>query len=136
LPASVQTLALNRRGVPDVSGTADQTTGLALYENGSWETAGGTSASAPLWAALGAIADQMAGHPLGFLNTALYQIAGSARYTQDFHDITVGNNSVNNAVNHVKGYNAVPGWDAVTGLGSPNAVNLLPDVITALNNQG
>lgn len=135
LPASVQTLARNRRGVPDVSGDADQTTGLAIYENGSWRTVAGTSASAPMWAALGAIADQMAGHPLGFLNTALYQIAGSARYTQDFHDITVGNNSVSGAVN-VQGYNAVPGWDAITGLGSPNAVNLLPDVITARNNQG
>ncbi|BCL81271.1 S53 family peptidase [Ktedonobacteria bacterium brp13] len=136
LPASVQTLSQNRRGVPDVSGNADQTTGLALYENGSWRTDAGTSASAPMWAALGAIADQMAGHPLGFLNTALYQIAGSARYTQDFHDITIGNNSVLAGGVKVKGYNAVPGWDAVTGLGSPNAVNLLPDVITALNNQG
>jgi len=136
LPASVQALSQNRRGVPDVSGNADPTTGLAMYENGSWSTAGGTSASAPMWAALGAIADQMAGHPLGFLNTALYQIEGSARYAQDFHDITIGNNSVTSGGVNVEGYNAVPGWDAITGLGSPNAVNLLPDVVTAVNNQG
>jgi subtilase family serine protease len=136
LSDSVQTLSQNRRGVPDVSGNADPTTGLAMYANGSWSTAGGTSASAPLWAALGAIADQMAGHPLGFLNTALYQIEGSARYTQDFHDITVGNNSIHSGGVNVEGYNAVPGWDAITGLGSPNAANLLPDVIATLNEQG
>src|SRR5579883_1394643 len=129
LPASVQSLLQNRRGLPDVSGNADPSTGLAMYEHGSWSTAGGTSASAPMWAALIAIANQMAGHPLGFINPALYKIALSARYSQDFHDITVGNNSVFGQGVQVEGYNAVPGWDAVTGLGTPNAVNLLPDLI-------
>jgi subtilase family serine protease len=129
LPASVQGLLQNRRGLPDVSGNADPSTGLAMYEHGSWSTAGGTSASAPMWAALIAIANQMAGHPLGFINPALYKIALSARYLQDFHDITVGNNSVFGQGVQVEGYNAVPGWDAVTGLGTPNAVNLLPDLI-------
>ncbi len=129
LPASVQSILQNRRGLPDVSGNADPSTGLAMYEHGSWSTAGGTSASAPMWAALVAIANQMAGHPLGFINPALYKIAASARYQQDFHDITVGNNSVTGQGVQVEGYNAVPGWDAVTGLGTPNAVNLLPDLI-------
>jgi len=55
------------RGVPDVSGDADPLTGLAIYY-GNWQLSGGTSASAPLWAAIASIADQIAGHPLGFLN--------------------------------------------------------------------
>lgn len=129
LPASAQSILQNRRGLPDVAGNADPSTGLAMYEHGSWSTAGGTSASAPMWAALVAIANQMAGHALGFINPALYKIAASARYQQDFHDITVGNNGVSGQGVQVEGYNAVPGWDAVTGLGTPNAVNLLPDLI-------
>jgi subtilase family serine protease len=127
LPSSVQNLLQKRRGVPDVSGDADPNTGLAIYQNGSWSLAGGTSASAPLWASLIAIANQMAGHPLGFINPGLYKLSSSASYGQDFHDITVGNNSFGS----VQGYDAVPGWDAITGLGSPNAVKLLPDLIAA-----
>jgi subtilase family serine protease len=127
LPASIQSLQQKRRGVPDVSGNANPSTGLAMYENGNWGTAGGTSASAPMWAALVAIANQMAGHPLGFINPALYKLGTSVHYGQDFHDITIGNNSNHN----VQGYDAVPGWDAITGWGSPNAVNLLPDLIAA-----
>lgn len=129
LPASVQSQLKNKRGVPDVAGNADPETGLAMYEDGSWGTAGGTSASAPLWASLMAIADQMAGHALGFINTSLYKIAGSSHYHQDFYDTTAGNNSVDSDGVVIKGYNAVAGWDAVTGLGSPNASQLLPDLI-------
>ena len=116
----------------DVSGNADPGTGLAMYENGSWSTAGGTSAAAPMWAALIAIADQMAGHPLGFINTALYKISTSTRYLQDFHDITSGDNSSGEVV----GFSAIPGWDPITGLGTPNAVNLLPDLITTTKSSG
>jgi subtilase family serine protease len=130
LPASVQSLMQKRRGLPDVSGDADPNTGLAMYEKGAWSTAGGTSASAPLWAALAAIADQMAGHALGFINPALYKIASESNYQRDFHDITVGNNSVATNGTEVQGYSATTGWDPITGLGSPNAVNLLPDLIT------
>lgn len=133
LPASVQSLMQHRRGVPDIAGNADPSTGLAIYDKGHWNTAGGTSASAPMWAALIAIADQMAGHPLGFINPALYKLAGTARYQQDFHDITIGNNSTNTGTAQVEGYNAVPGWDAITGLGSPNTANLLSDLIAASN---
>jgi subtilase family serine protease len=126
-------LSPKARGVPDVSADADPDTGLAMYEAGSWNTAGGTSASTPLWAALVAIADQMANHPLGFLNTTLYQLALSTHYQQDFHDITTGNNSVNSGDVRVEGYNAGVGWDPITGLGSPDAVHLLPDLIAAAN---
>src|SRR5579863_7992408 len=92
LPASVQSELNHRRGVPDVAADADPSTGLAIYFSGQWALAGGTSAAAPLWAGLMAIADQMVGHPLGFINPTLYKLAGSSRYAQDFHDIASGNN--------------------------------------------
>ncbi len=62
LPASVQSALNHRRGVPDVSAPADPSTGLAIYLQGQWGLAGGTSASAPFWASIDAIANQMAGH--------------------------------------------------------------------------
>jgi subtilase family serine protease len=127
LPSSVQQLLNHRRGVPDVAADADPNTALAVYSQG-WQLIGGTSATAPLWAAIAAIANQVAGHPLGFLNTALYKLASSATYTRDFHDITQGNNSVQVDGTTVPGYNAAPGWDPVTGLGSPDAENLIPDL--------
>ncbi len=132
LPSAVQSELQNRRGVPDIAGDADPLTGLVMYQDGSWGLAGGTSASAPLWAALIAIANQMAGHSLGFINPALYTLAMSSHYAQDFHDITVGNNDVNYKGVEVPGYPAVKGWDPVTGLGTPNAGQLLPDLIATL----
>jgi subtilase family serine protease len=134
LPTSVQNQLNNRRGVPDVAGDADPSTGLAFYmSDGGWNLAGGTSASAPLWAAFMAIANQMAGHPLGFINPALYKLAASSVYTQDFHDITNGDNSVDRDGVQVQGYPAVTGWDPVTGLGTPVLDKLLPDLIAALH---
>ncbi len=132
LPSSVQSELQNRRGVPDVAGDADPLTGLAFYQDGAWMLTGGTSASAPLWAALIAVANQMAGHSLGFINPALYKMAMTSHYAQDFRDITVGNNDVNYKGVSVQGYPAVQGWDPVTGLGTPNAEQLLPDLIAAL----
>ncbi len=134
LPASVQNQLSNRRGVPDIAGDADPSTGLAFYiSGGGWNLAGGTSASAPLWAAFIAIANQMAGHPLGFINPTLYKLAASSAYTQDFNDITTGDNSINNDKAQVQGYPAVTGWDPVTGLGTPILDKLLPDLIAAMH---
>lgn len=133
LPASVQNLLKNRRGVPDVAGDANPSTGLAIYTSGEWTLGGGTSASAPLWAAIMAIADQMAGHPLGFVNPALYKLAASSAYTRDFHAITVGDNTFDSPGLHVQGYPAVRGWDPVTGLGTPIADKLLPDLIATIH---
>jgi subtilase family serine protease len=127
LSASVLSQFQGKRGVPDVSADGDPDTGLAMYIEGQWTLAGGTSASTPVWAGLAAIANQMAGHPLGFINPALYKIAASSNYHQDFYDITVGNNT--NTTTNVKGYDATSGWDPITGLGSPNAAHLLPDLI-------
>jgi subtilase family serine protease len=119
------------RGVPDVAGAADRTTSLGIYVRGEWRVAVGTSASAPFWAALAAIANQMAGRPLGFLNPTLYALAHGPIGASDFYDITSGNNSYTGHGVSVSGYAAGRGWDAVTGLGTPNAAHLLPDLIEA-----
>jgi subtilase family serine protease len=91
-----------------------------------WYIIGGTSAGSPQWAGLVALADQIAGKSLGFINPALYAIANSATaYSSDFYDVTTGNNQIESTVT---GYDATPGWDPITGLGTPNAANLLPDL--------
>jgi subtilase family serine protease len=84
---------------------------------------GGTSAGSPQWAALTADADQMAGHDLGNINSSLYSIAAGGG-PNALHDVIQGNNDV--AEIGGQGYNAVQGWDPVTGLGSPDAAYLLP----------
>jgi kumamolisin len=99
------------RGVPDVSADADPTTGYAVRADGQDQTVGGTSAVAPLWAGLIALLNQAAGAPLGFAQPRLYPLLGSAA----FRDITSGNNG---------SYSAGPGWDACTGLGSPDGTAL------------
>jgi subtilase family serine protease len=118
------------RGVPDVSADASDRPGVAVvFSNGTQnmvQSHGGTSASAPIWAALIALADQYAGRHLGLVNPAIYQIARSPRYHQAFHDITTGNNTVRFPPTTVTGYRAAPGWDPVTGWGSPNAQVLIP----------
>jgi subtilase family serine protease len=115
------------RGVPDVAGDAGQP-GLAIVLASGGRTSiipsGGTSASAPLWGGLMALADQYAHHDLGFVNPAIYRIARSSSYHKAFHDITTGNND--SAIVTVAGYQAAPGWDPVTGWGSPNAQVLVP----------
>ncbi len=99
------------RGVPDVSGDADPETGYAVRVDGQNTVIGGTSAVAPLWAALIALLNQQLGKPLGFVNPLLYQLPESA-----FRDITTGNNPA---------YKAGADWDACTGLGSPNGTALV-----------
>jgi subtilase family serine protease len=88
--------------------------------------ASGTGAAASLWGGLMALADQDAHHDLGFVNPAIYRIARSSRYHQAFHDITTGSNIVNAPPVGTGGYQAGPGWDPVTGWGSPDAQVLVP----------
>jgi subtilase family serine protease len=121
------------RGVPDVAGDASSSTGLALAlgaPGGGYELigAGGTSAGAPFWAGLIALADQEAGHPLGFVNPAIYRIARGPLYHQAFHDVVTGNNTVvfTSPRVTITGYQAGPGWDPVTGWGTPDAQVLIP----------
>jgi subtilase family serine protease len=115
------------RGVPDVSADADSFTAMTLmFTGGVPYPAQGTSAATPLWAAVIALADQDAGHHLGFVNPAIYAIARSPAYHRAFHDVVTGDNSVFWPTGLFVGYRAGSGWDPVTGLGSPNAQTLVP----------
>lgn len=119
------------RGMPDVAADGSSDTGMALElgaPGGGYEFfgAGGTSAAAPFWAGLIALADQEAGHPLGFVNPAIYRIARGPLYRKAFHDITIGDNTVVLNGVTVTGYQAGPGWDPVTGWGTPDAQVLIP----------
>jgi subtilase family serine protease len=118
------------RGLPDVSADANGHTGMAIVLSAHGRTmirdSGGTSASAPIWAALIALANQYAGRHLGLVNPAIYQIARGPRYHQAFHDVTKGNNTVQFPPKTITGYQAAPGWDPVTGWGSPDAQVLVP----------
>ena len=118
------------RGVPDVSADASGHADLlmVLSNDGTRmvRDGGGTSASAPIWAALIALADQYAGRHLGLVNPAIYQIARGPSYHQAFHDVTTGSNTVRFPPKTITGYQAAPGWDPVTGWGSPDAQVLIP----------
>jgi subtilase family serine protease len=115
------------RGVPDVAADADASTAMALtFSGGVLLPAQGTSAATPLWAAVIALADQDAGHHLGFVNPAIYAITRSPAYHHAFHDVVTGDNSVFWPTRLFTGYQAGPGWDPVTGWGSPNAQYLVP----------
>ncbi|HEY4021144.1 MAG TPA: S53 family peptidase [Pseudonocardiaceae bacterium] len=104
------------RGVPDVAGDADPRTGYNIRVDGNTMVIGGTSAVAPLWAALACRLSQAVGKPLGLLQTALYASAKAGKATTGFHDITSGNNGA---------YKAGAGWDACTGLGTPQGSALV-----------
>jgi Pro-kumamolisin, activation domain/Putative Ig domain len=112
------------REVPDVSADADPATGYAIYYSGHWHAFGGTSAAAPTWAALAALADASptcAGARVGFANPALYEAAADG-YSGNFDDVTSGNNSFGT----VTGFSAGPGYDMASGLGTPVGSALAP----------
>jgi hypothetical protein len=118
------------RATPDVAWNADPATGVAVYSSvpsggqSGWFTVGGTSAGAPAWAGLIAIADQglaLAGKgSLANAQASLYQLPRS-----DFNPVTTGSN----------GYNAGPGYNLVAGLGSPKA-NLVVNSLVAAHGGG
>ena len=132
------------RGVPDVAFQASAGTGALVYlslppdglgsnvRNTGWYDIGGTSLSCPQWAGLVAIAAQINRGSLGPINAALYKIGADAtRYANDFFDIATEN--TNQGDPSIPGYPATKGWDPVTGLGTPNAANLVPDLVKALH---
>ena len=106
------------RLVPDVAAVADPFTGVKIVLDRQVIVGGGTSLSAPLWAGMAAVINQYllqsGGAPLGDLNPLLYRLAEGARLPA-FQDVVRGGNAVGNAG---------PGYDAVTGLGTPNVENL------------
>jgi kumamolisin len=104
------------RGVPDVAGDADPQTGYQVYVDGQSAPIGGTSAVAPLWAGLIALLNQKRGRAVGYLNPFLYQNYTQLARSKALRDVTSGNNG---------GYSAGPGWDACTGLGTPDGALLL-----------
>jgi kumamolisin len=103
------------RGVPDVAGNADPVTGYQVLVDGKQLVIGGTSAVAPLWAGLIARLAQATGKKFGLLQPLIYQGVAPGTDVPGFKDITTGNNG---------GYSAGPGWDACTGLGSPDGTAL------------
>ena len=113
--ASGQKTPLGKRGVPDVAGDADPQTGYDVRIDGSDTVIGGTSAVAPLWSGLLARINQLTGKPVGYIQPLLYKSPGA------FRDITQGNNG---------DFYASVGWDACTGLGSPNG-EVVASVFTA-----
>jgi subtilase family serine protease len=127
-----QKLFQGQRGIPDVAFPAESFMVYGSFFPGQvrndaqwrhWGIVGGTSASAPCWAGLIAIADQMRGAPLGQIQPALYMLAG-----KDMHDITEGNNTFAG----VQGYMAQEGYDLVSGWGTPIANSFVPDLVQAV----
>lgn len=128
-----------QRGVPDVAYNGDVRGGVI----GAWSVLcgiavncgpanigffifGGTSAGSPQWAGIVALADQKGGDRLGAINTTLYRIGRSDGYGSAFHDITTGNNTFG----AVTGFTAAQGWDAASGLGTPDVANLIPLMVS------
>ncbi len=124
-----------QRGVPDVAYNGDVRGGVVAAwsvlcgiavscgpTNIGFFIFGGTSAGSPQWAGIVALADQKGGHRLGGINKTLYHIGKSDAYASAFHDITDGSNSFGS----VTGFPATPGWDATTGLGTPDVAHLIP----------
>jgi subtilase family serine protease len=133
VPSYQSGLGLSARGTPDVAYNAAVNGGVlvvwtAIPAQAGIYIVGGTSAGSPQWASIVALANQLKGGPLGFINETLYRISRcSARYSADFHDITVGNNQL---VGTPVGFAAGTGWDGATGLGTPNVANLIQDLVT------
>lgn len=122
------------RGVPDVAFVADPLTGVpvvvSLFGGTLIVPIGGTSVGSPAWAGIVALANQDAGGRLGFLNGSIYRLLGSDSYSKGFNDITTGDNTTTTFDNNgnpitVPGYPAGPGWDAVTGAGTPKVSSLV-----------
>jgi kumamolisin len=103
------------RGVPDVAGNADPATGYQVLVDGKSMVVGGTSAVAPLWAALICRLAQATGKSFGLMQPVLYAGVSAGTTPAGFRDITLGNNGA---------YTAGPGWDACTGLGVPDGAAL------------
>ncbi len=128
----------DHRGIPDISMSA-ACSGLVLTynsfggEQAGWYASCGTSEATPLFAGIVALADQVAGHPLGLINPALYTLYGE--HARGIVDITQGNNTVSftqkGTAYTVKGYSAGPGYDLASGVGTVNADLFVPELAAA-----
>jgi kumamolisin len=117
-----------KRQLPDVAAAADPDSGFLVVEDGKPVPIGGTSASAPFWAAstalIGEYAARQGAGRLPYLNELLYRLASKHQRFPPFHDVVHGGNRRDDAR---------PGWDYATGLGSPDVYNLARDVAQALH---
>jgi subtilase family serine protease len=120
------------RAVPDVSYNAAFNGGVIVVLGGMHGVVGGTSAGAPQWAAIIALANDLRGDkrgPVGIATPQLWTIARQKNdYRQDFHDITTGNNALFGLGSGFPGFSAGPGYDYPTGLGTPDVSSLLKDL--------
>lgn len=112
-----------KRQVPDVSADADPSTGYSIYSQGTWTVVGGTSAAAPLWAGIAALNNQYAAANgkgnLGQANPTLYKSFNTTQTYPAYHDVTSGTNLY---------YPATAGYDMASGIGTPDAYNLIRDI--------
>ena len=112
-----------QRLTPDIAAVADPDTGVKFVFDQAIFTGGGTSLSAPIWAGITAVLDQYllenGGRRIGDLNPLLYEVAQGAERPA-FRDVTLGGNAVDDAL---------PGYDLVTGLGTPQVANLADDLL-------
>jgi kumamolisin len=122
IPTSINPGERVGRGVPDVAGDADINTGYKIFVDGKEATIGGTSAVAPLWAGITARLNQADGRPVGFLNPKIYSATAKAC----FRPVTQGDNAISASGEQpeTRGYDAGPGWNACTGLGTPVGMEL------------
>ena len=132
---AVRNVVGGSRGVPDISMSAACNGAVDVYQSFAGEAAGwyptcGTSEATPLFAGIVALADQVAGHPLGLINAALYTMA--ARHLPGLVDVTSGNNTVSftqgGRSHTVHGFTAGPGYDLASGLGTVNAAEFVPEL--------
>ena len=127
----------DHRGVPDISMSAACDGSVDTYQSFAGQPAGwyvscGTSEATPLFAGIVALADQVAGHSLGLINPALYTL--SAAQAPGLVDVTTGNNDVSflqPALVTVKGFQAAPGYDLASGVGTVDAALFVPELAQA-----
>lgn len=125
------------RTTPDVSFNAQIHGGvlafLGFLGGGLWAVFGGTSASAPAWAAIIALLNQANGGPVGFITPAIYDLSREAMQ-RSFHDITLGENSDTAGLFGVDGFSAMRGYDLTTGWGTPDVAHLIDALVGDSNN--
>jgi kumamolisin len=120
----------DKRASADVAMNADPYTGYSFYFQGDWSRIGGTSASAPTFAALWVLTVEAAGKRVGSANPYVYRLGNSADYGKHFYDVTKGNNGAGHGAGF-PGYQAGPKWDHPTGWGVPDGAALIDWVVKA-----